>query len=409
VPLLDEQGSIAGWYGLGIDIQDRKSAEQDRERLRQLERQAERELWITIDTIPAIVTRYRRDGSPDFVNQTWRDYTGLSNDSLRGRRPGLAVHPDDLPKLHAAWSVHLATGQPFEMEQRLRRADGEYRWFFVRRVPLRDENGQVIRWYAAAHDIDDQRRAERALQTAQAELAHVTRVTTLGEMSASIAHEVNQPLAAIITNAQATLRLLSRDVPDIQDARAGIADVIKDAHRANEVIRRIRDFSKKAHPQMMQFNVNEVVEEAVKLVRHEALRHGVTIRFEFASELPQVRGDRIQLQQVIVNVAVNGMEAMTSVQDRERMLIVRTQRDQSDRILVTVADAGVGIEPENLNRVFGAFHTTKPGGLGMGLAICRSIIEAHGGRLWAEANVPRGAIFRFTLPAVTASTSEVMQ
>jgi signal transduction histidine kinase len=160
---------------------------------------------------------------------------------------------------------------------------------------------------------------------------------------------------------------------------------------------------------MMQFNVNEVVEEAVKLVQHEALRHGVTIRFEFASELPQVRGDRIQLQQVIVNVAVNGMEAMTSVQDRERMLIVRTQRDQSDRILVTVADAGIGIESENLNRVFGAFHTTKPGGLGMGLAICRSIIEAHGGRLWAEANVPRGAIFRFTLPAVTASTSEVMQ
>lgn len=409
VPLRDQQGNIAGWYGLGIDIQDRKSAEQDRERLRQLERQAERELWITIDTIPAIVTRYRRDGSPDFVNQTWRDYTGLSNDSLRGQRPGLAVHPDDLPKLHAAWSVHLATGQPFEMEQRLRRADGEYRWFFVRRVPLRDENGQVIRWYAAAHDIDDQKRAERALQTAQAELAHVTRVTTLGEMSASIAHEVSQPLAAIITNAETTLRLLSRDVPDIQDARAVIADVIKDAHRASEVIRRIRDFSKKAHPQMMQLNFNEVVEEAVKLVRHEALRHGVTIRFEFASELPPVRGDRIQLQQVIVNVAVNGMEAMTSVQDRERVLIVRTQRDQSDRILVTVADAGVGIEPENLNRVFGAFHTTKPGGLGMGLTICRSIIEAHGGRLWAEANVPRGASFRFTVPAAAANTSAVIQ
>jgi signal transduction histidine kinase len=159
----------------------------------------------------------------------------------------------------------------------------------------------------------------------------------------------------------------------------------------------------------MQLNVNEVVEEAVKLVRHEALRHGVTIRFEFASELPPVRGDRIQLQQVIVNVAVNGMEAMTSVQDRERVLIVRTQRDQSDRILVTVADVGIGIEPENLNRIFGAFHTTKPGGLGMGLAICRSIIEAHGGRLWAEANVPRGASFRFTVPAAAANTSEVIQ
>jgi PAS domain S-box-containing protein len=408
VPLRDEQGNIAGWYGLGMDIQDRKTAEQERERLRQLERQAERELRVTIDTIPAIVVRYQRDGLAEFVNQTWRTYTGLSQ-PVQGQRRAVVVHADDLPKVQAAWRAHLPTGQPFEMEQRIRRADGEYRWFFVRRVPLRDENGEVIRWYAVAHDIEDQKRAERALQTAQAELAHVTRVTTLGEMSASIAHEINQPLAAILLNAEATLRLLSRDVPDSQEARAAIADVIKDAHRAGEVIRRIRDFSKKAHPQMMQLNINEVVEEAVKLVRHEALQHGVTIRFEFASGLPPVRGDRIQLQQVIVNLAVNGMEAMTSVQDRERVLMVGTQRDQSDRILVAVADAGVGIERENLDRVFGAFHTTKPGGLGMGLAICRSIIEAHGGRLWAEADVPRGAIFRFTVPALATSTSEVIQ
>jgi C4-dicarboxylate-specific signal transduction histidine kinase len=295
------------------------------------------------------------------------------------------------------------------MEQRLRRADGEYRWFFIRRVPLRDKNGQVIRWYSAAHDIDDQKRAERALQTAQAELAHITRVTTLGEMSASIAHEINQPLAAIVANAEATLRLLSRDIPDIPEAQAGIADVSKDARRAGEVIWRIRDFSKKVHPQMMQLNINEVVEEAAKLIRHEALQHGVMIQFEFASDLPPVRGDRIQLQQVVVNLAVNGMEAMTSVQDRERVLIVRTERDQSDRILVAVADAGVGIEAENRNRVFVAFHTTKPGGLGMGLAICRSIIEAHGGRLWVDANVPRGTIFRFTVPAFAATTSEVIE
>jgi PAS domain S-box-containing protein len=402
VPLRDASGNIVKWYGAAADIEDRKIAEQERERLRQLERQAQRELQVTIDTIPALVARYRRNGSPEFVNQTWRTYTGRSQDSSRG-----AVHPDDLPKLDAAWRAHLATGKPFDIEHRLRRADGEYRWFFFRRVPLRDENGQVIRWYGAAHDIDDQKRAERALQTAQAELAHATRVTTLGEMSASIAHEINQPLAALVTNAEAALRLLSRDVPEIEDARAGIADVIKEGHRAGEVIRRIRDFSKNAHPQMVQLNVNEVVEEAVKLIRHEALRHAVTIRFEFASGLPPVRGDRIQLQQVIVNLAVNGMEAMTSVQDRERVLIVRTQRDQSDRLLVAVADAGVGIEPENLNRVFNAFHTTKPGGLGMGLAICRSIVEAHGGRLWADANVPRGAIFRFTVPAVAAS--EVVQ
>jgi len=399
VPLRDEQGNIAGWYGLGMDIQDRKTAEQERERLRQLERQAERELRITIDTIPAIVTRYRCDGSPDFVNQTWRTYTGLSNDSLVGQRPGLAVHPDDLPKLHAAWSAHLATGQPFEMEQRLRRADGEYRWFFVRRVPLRDENGEVIRWYAAAHDIDDQKRAERALQTAQAELAHITRVSTLGEMSASIAHEVNQPLAAIVTNAQASLRWLGRDVPDLEEARAAIGRVVEEAHRAGEVIHRIRGFLKKADPQMTQLDINDVVEEAVTLVQHEALRHGVTIRFEFASGLPPVRGDRIQLQQVIVNLALNGMEAMMSVQDRERALIVRTQRDQSDRILVAVAYVDAGIDPENLNRVFRAFYTTKPNGLGMGLSICRSIIEAHSGHLWACPNSGPGMTFQFMISA----------
>jgi len=396
-PLLDERGNIAGWYGLGMDIQDRKNAEQERERLRQLERQAERELRVTIDTIPAIVARYRRDGSPDFVNQTWRTYTGLSSDSLRGQRWGVAVHPDDLPRLEAAWCAHLPKGEPFEMEQRVRRADGEYRWFFFRRVPLRDQNGEVIRWYAAAHDIDDQKRAERALQTAQAELAHVTRVTTLGEMSASIAHEVNQPLAAIATNAEASLRWLGRAVPELDEARAAIGQIVKNAHRAGEVIRRIRDFSRKADPQMTRLDINEVVEEAVTLVQYEARRHGVVIRFELAPGLPPARGDRIQLQQVIVNLAVNGMEAMTSVQDRERVLIVRTQRHQSDRVLVVVEDTGVGVAHENLNRVFSAFHTTKPNGLGMGLSICRAIIEAHGGQLWASPNAGPGMTFQFII------------
>jgi C4-dicarboxylate-specific signal transduction histidine kinase len=177
------------------------------------------------------------------------------------------------------------------MEQRLRRADGEYRWFFVRRVPLRDENGQVIRWYAAAHDIDDQRRAERALQTAQAELAHVTRVTTLGEMSASIAHEVNQPLAAIVTNSEAALRWLGRDVPDLEEARAAIGQVAKEGRRAGGVIRKIREFSKKADPQMARLDINEVLEEAVTLLRHEALRHQVTMELELEWGFLPVRGD----------------------------------------------------------------------------------------------------------------------
>ena len=295
------------------------------------------------------------------------------------------------------------------MEQRLRRADGEYRWFFVRRVPLRDENGEVIRWYAAAHDIDDQKRAERALQTAQAELAHVTRVTTLGEMSASIAHEVNQPLAAIVTNSEAALRWLGRDVPDLEEARAAIGQVAKEGRRAGGVIRKIREFSKKADPQMARLDINEVLEEAVTLLRHEALRHQVTMELELEWGFLPVCGDRVQLQQVIINLAMNGMQAMATVHDRDRMLVMRTHRQQSERVIVAVEDVGIGVKPEHADQLFNAFYTTKSGGLGMGLAICRSIIEAHGGRLWAEANVPRGAVFSFTVPGVAASTSEVIQ
>jgi PAS domain S-box-containing protein len=495
----------------------------ERMRAEQSIRQAERELLLTIDTIPALAARYRRDGSLDFVNQTWRTYTGMGQESLQGQRWGVAIHPDDLPKVEAAWRAHLPTGEPFEIEQRLRRADGEYRWHWVRRVPYRNENGEVTSWFGVGHDIEDRKRAERALrrseaylaeaqrlsnmgsfarkigsadifwsketyrimgfdetvkptdaliiqrihpddrrfvrqqfdralrgeqdydyecrllmpdgavkhihvrahrqvseageeelvgalmdvtatrqaqqalQSAQAELAHVTRVTTLGEMSASIAHEVNQPLAAIVTNAESSLRWLSRQPPEIEEVAAAIGQIVNDAHRASTVIRRIREFSKKANPEMVQLDINEVVEEAVTLVRHEALRHGVAIRLELASGLPPIHGDRIQIQQVIINLVVNGLEAMAAVTSRERILIVRTQRSQSDHVLVAVEDVGVGIEPENANQLFSAFYTTKPDGLGMGLSICRSIIEAHGGQVWASANAGPGMTFQFTL------------
>ena len=497
----------------------------ERKKAEQSIRQAERELQVTIDTIPALAARYRRDGSLDFVNRTWRTYTGLSQDSLHGQRWGVAIHPDDFPLVEAAWRAHLPTGQPFDIEQRLRRADGEYRWHFVRRVPLRNEDGEVIRWYGVGHDIEDQKRAERALQRsetylaeaqrlsqtgsfswrigsgeifwsketyrimgfdetvkptiglllqrvhpedrklvqqqldravrgeqdhdyeyrllmpdgeikhihvrahrqvyeagegelvgalmdvtatrkaqealqiAQTTLAHVTRVSTLGEMSASIAHEVNQPLAAIVTNAESSLRWLSRQPPDIEEAVVGIRQIVKDAHRASEVIRRIREFSKKVGPEMIRLDINEVVEEAVTLLQYEALRHGVAMQLELDSSLLPVRGDRVQLQQVIINLAVNGMQAMTTVRDRDRVLIMRTQPHQSDRVLVTIEDVGVGIKPENADRLFSAFYTTKPDGLGMGLSICRSIIEAHGGRVWASPRVGPGMTFQFTISA----------
>jgi PAS domain S-box-containing protein len=442
---------------------------------------------------------------------------------LHGRRSGVAIHPDDLPLVEAAWRAHLPTGEPFQIEQRWRRADGEYRWHLVRRVPLRNEDGEVIRWYGVGHDIEDQKRAERALQrsetylaeaqrlsnmgsfgwrigteeifwsketyrimgfdetveptiglllqrvhpddrklvqqqldralrgepdydyeyrllmpdgdikhlhvrahrqvgeageeelvgalmdvtatrkaqealqVAQTALAHVTRVSTLGEMSASIAHEVNQPLAAIVTNAESSLRWLSRQTPDTEEAVTGIRKIVTDAHRASEVIRRIREFSKKVDPEMIPLDINEVVEEAVTLLQYEAFRHGVAIRLDLDSRLLPVRGDRVQLQQVIINLAVNGMQAMTTVRDRDRVLIMRTQPHQSDRVLVAVEDVGIGIKPENADRLFSAFYTTKPDGLGMGLSICRSIVEAHGGRVWASPRIGPGMTFQFTI------------
>lgn len=502
-----------------------KTENAERTRAEQAIHQAERELQETIDTIPALAARYRSDGTLDFVNQTWRTYTGLSQDSLSGQRWGVAIHPDDLPRVEAAWRAHLPKGEPFQIEQRLRRADGEYRWHLVRRVPHRNQSGQVIRWYGVGHDIEDQKRAERALQRsetylaeaqrlsntgsfgwkigareifwsketyrimgfdetvrptvdltlqrshpddrnlvqqqfdravrgeqdydyehrllmpdglvkhvqvrahrqvypggeeelvgalmdvtatrqaqdalqiAQAELAHVTRVTALGEMSASIAHEVSQPLAAIVANAQSSSRWLSREAPALEEALAAIGRIVNDAHRAVDVIRRIREFSKKTNPEMVQLDINEVVEEALTLLRREALRHGVAMRVELTPGPLPVLGDGIQLQQVIINLLVNAMQAMATVRDRERVLIVRAQRYESDQVLVAVEDVGVGIEAENANRLFTAFYTTKRDGLGMGLSICRSIIEAHGGRVWAAPNRGPGMTFQFALSA----------
>jgi C4-dicarboxylate-specific signal transduction histidine kinase len=248
-------------------------------------------------------------------------------------------------------------------------------------------------------DVTATRQAQNALQIAQAELARVARVTTLGEMSASIAHEVNQPLAAIVTNAEAGLRFLRHQVPDLEEARAALQQIVKDANRSSEVIRKIRDFAKKADPEMIQLNLNEVVEEAVTLVRHEVLRHGVAMRLDLASGLLPVLGDRIQLQQVIINLVVNGVQAMASTIDRERVLTIRAQQYQSDQVLVAVEDVGVGIEPGDADRLFKAFYTTKAQGLGMGLSICRSIIEAHGGRVWASVNAGPGMTFQFTISA----------
>jgi NO-binding membrane sensor protein with MHYT domain len=262
----------------------------------------------------------------------------------------------------------------------------------------------VILASALIASLSEQKRAEEALREAQADLAHVTRVTTLGEIAASIAHEVNQPLAAVVANAEACLRWLDREIPDLDAARRSVEWIIDDANRASEVIRRVRALANKSDVEKAPLDINDVVKEVIALVQGELVSHRVSLRMEFANALPVVPADRVELQQVVINLVMNGIEAMQSVTDRPRELLIRSLQDETQQVLVSVTDCGVGISAENADRLFNAFFTTKANGMGMGLSICRSIIEAHGGRLWASANLPQGATFQFTLP-VSANTA----
>jgi NO-binding membrane sensor protein with MHYT domain len=252
--------------------------------------------------------------------------------------------------------------------------------------------------FASVASLFERKRAEEALRQARAELAHVTRVTTLGELTASIAHEVNQPLAAVVANAEACLGWLDRETPNLDEARRSVECIIKDSTRAGDVIGRVRALLKKTDTRKAPLDINDVVNEVIALVRRELLSHRVSLRMELARTLPVVLADRVQLQQVLINLVTNGIEAMRPIADRPRELVIRSHQDDAGQVSVTVNDCGVGISAENVDRLFNAFFTTKQEGMGMGLSICRSIIAAHGGRLWAAPNLPQGATFHFTLP-----------
>jgi C4-dicarboxylate-specific signal transduction histidine kinase len=244
---------------------------------------------------------------------------------------------------------------------------------------------------------EERSRAERALREAQAELAHVTRVLAMGELTASIAHEVNQPLAAIVANANAGFRWLANPTPNLEEARNAISRIVRDGNRASDVIRRIRALVKKGDTEKTLLDINEVIQEVVSLTHSEIQKSGVVLKMNLAGGLPRIYGDRIQLQQVILNLVMNGIEAMNSVVDRPREMLIRSCEHESDQLLVAVRDSGIGIDRENLDQIFNTFYTTKSQGMGMGLAISRSIVENHGGKLWAVPNDGPGATFQFTL------------
>ena len=523
-PQRDDKGNIVKWYSVGIDVEDQKNAEDALRRSEARLAKAESELRRTLDLIPILAWRTRPDGYAEYLNKRWLDYTGLSQQQALGWEWRAVVHPDDRPSLHYSWLRMLETGKPDEVEARMRRFDGVYRWFLFRSEALRDEAGAVVAWYGTNIDIDDRkqvesawqrsqaysaeaqklsqtgsfawdvatrhyywseqtyqilgfdrsvkpsislvvqrthpddrfmmereldrsaqkvpyhdfevrllmpdgqikhihllahrityesgneeivgavmditeaRRSQETLHAAQTALAHASRVATLGEISATIAHEVNQPLAAIVANGQACLRFLSREKPDLNDVRGAVEWIVKDGNRAGEVIRRVRGLMKKAVTEKMPLDVNDLVNEGVALLRRELAAQRVTAQLELTPSVPPIVGDRVQLQQVIINLVMNGAEAMQAITDRSPRLVVRTYQDEAHRVVVAVEDSGPGVASENTDRVFDPFFSTKPGGLGMGLSICRSIVEAHGGRLWSSANAGPGATFQFALP-----------
>ena len=370
-------------------------------RVKQLQRQ-EAKLRGVVETIPAMTWTARPDGTVDFVNRHYREYTSLTAQDAADSGWQGAVYPEDLERHVEKWSASLATGQPFENEVRYRRAaDGQYRWFLTRAVPLRDGRGKILKWYGISTDIEERKRAEQERERSrqlESELAHINRVSMLGELTASLAHEINQPITATIMNASASIRWLARDQPDIDEVRASVERIKRDGERAGEIIRRVRSFYKKEPPEQRELvYVNEVISEMVMLLRDEANRRAVVMRTELTTGLPKVRADRVQLQQVLMNLMLNGIEAM---QETGGELTISTQCED-DQVLVSVGDTGVGLPADKLDQIFNSFFTTKASGTGMGLSISRSIIESHGGRLWASNNNGRGATFHFTLPIET--------
>jgi PAS domain S-box-containing protein len=399
LPLRDESGNVVKWYSVGHDIEDLKQAESALQRSEAQLANAERELRLTLDSIPTLVWRTGPDGSPDFLNQPALDYTGLSLDQAQTGWPR-AFHPDDRKGSYVKWDAIRASGMPGGLEARLRRFDGEYRWFLFQALPLRDESGNIVKWFGSSTDIEDRKQAESALHDAQSALAHASRVAMLGEISATIAHEVNQPLAAIVANAQACLRFLRRENSSLDDVRGAIEWIVKDGNRASEVIQRVRGLLKKADTHKAPLDVNDIINEVGALLQRELAAQRVVLRLDLAPALPLITADRVQLQQVIINLVMNGADAMQTIAHGPRTLMIRSRQAQPDQVLVAVKDSGVGIAPENADRVFAPFFSTKPNGLGMGLAICHSIIEDHGGRLWATANDEGpGAVFQFALPS----------
>ena len=537
-PMRDETGSIVKWLGINTDIEYRKRAQEaltanerdllltdidDHKRAKEALQSNERNLSLMINAIPALIHSARPDGYIDFLNKGWLDFLGLTLEEVVGWGWTKTFHPDDVDQSVAKWRAALASGEPFEAEARTRRTDGEYRTLLHRTAPLRNQHGNIVRWYGTSFDIEDRKRAEaqveqaylrlaeaqrlsktgsfitdlladdhdwseeafrifefdpstkvtvqmirdivhpedlptfdaviargmtgadvdfvfrivpqgavkqirgmarlmakiggrplfigalqdvteskvaeEALDRARSELAHVARVTTLNALTASIAHEINQPLSGIITNASTCLRMLNGAPPNVDGARETARRTLRDGNRASDVITRLRALFSKKEFTLESLDLNEATREVIALSLSDLQRNRVILRSELAEDLPPVIGDRVQLQQVTLNLLRNASDSMVAVEDRPRQLLIRTRREGDDRVRLSVQDAGTGVNPQDFERLFEAFYTTKTGGMGIGLSVSRSIIERHHGRLWAEPNDGPGVTFSFSIPS----------
>ncbi|UCI19074.1 PAS domain-containing protein [Mesorhizobium sp. B2-1-8] len=399
-PLRHEDGRILQWYGLSHDVDDQVHVEEAL-------RERERFLWQLVETLPALIDCAAPDGEPIYRSQQLREFLGYNLEELDGagksRLVGTldaGVHPDDVAGVKEQYAHSLSTGEPYSRKHRLRRFDGEYLWVDTRAAPMRNAEGAIIQWNVICLDIDSEVRTQEELRLAQERLARASQAASLAELSASIAHEVNQPLAAIVANSHACYRWLAAEPPNLVRAKTTAERIIRDANSAADVVSRIRALFRPSLEMRTSTPIPSVIAEARDLMAEEATRRRVRMKVDVEGELPPVALDHVQVQQVLINLIRNGMDAMGSVAG-DRVLEIRVRR-MGNEVQTEISDLGRGVEFPD--KIFEPFFTTKEHGMGMGLAVCRSIVESHGGRLWAEKNEPHGATFIFTLPIKAKAT-----
>jgi PAS domain S-box-containing protein len=388
VPWLDEKGDVTCWYMLGVEIHELVKAQEALET-------SKRELTKIVETLPVGIWCTAVDGKPTYLNRRLREHTGATLKQTQDFNWLQNVHPYDRETTAATFLHSIHTGNSYVMTHRLRIADGSFHWYEQRGEPFRDANGQIKRWYGVAIDVDERVRMEERLRETRANLARASHVATVAELSASIAHELNQPLTSVIANAQAGRRWLAATPPNVTEAARSIDMILRDARAAAETMQNIRALFKRESIKKSRTRVDEMVREAVRLVHEDSQRKKMPIECLFTQELPTVLADRIQIQQVLINLICNGIEAAEQA-GRPPRLRIRVQPYLEDRLLIEVQDNGPGVaDPVS---IFDAFVTTKTTGMGIGLAISRSIAQAHGGQLWAENLADGGACFQLVLP-----------